>query len=330
MATNATNPLFKFEKAERVKCKASIMIEGLSGKGKSGLALLIGYVLANKDWDKVFHIDTENKSANLFVGVKSSLGDKFGKFNVGQLTPDVGFKPSNYLAFREAAVQAGAEAVIEDSISHAWQYKGGILDLVTDAKASGNKLYAKDSYAAWGDPTVVKEKNELLQLIRDHRVHVITTVRVKEKMEYDKDIEGKTKLVSLGEQQIQQGDLKYEPDLVLSMVSPGGLVKGVMKNPIAKCTKSRYAIFSVDQEYEFTPELLQQLKEYLDDGADPDELLEKQRKDYVNAVSEYLKSKPNIQPIWKEMKKQAGYDSIKLEDLPLNAIKSLFVQITQD
>ena len=61
----AGSPLFKFEEAQRTQCKASIMIEGLPGKGKTGLALLIGYYLGGEDWKSVFHIDTENKSANL-------------------------------------------------------------------------------------------------------------------------------------------------------------------------------------------------------------------------------------------------------------------------
>lgn len=321
------NPVFKFEDAQRVQCKASIMIEGLPGKGKTGLALLIGYYLAGQKWDKVFHIDTENKSANLFVDIPASDGSKFGHFKVGQLTSDIGFKPSNFLAFREAAVSAGAEVVIEDSISHAWQYKGGVLDLLNEAKAKDAR-YAKDSYAAWGDPEVVKEKNELLNLIRDHRTHVITTVRVKEKMEYIPGDDGKMKLQSLGEQQIQQADLKYEPDLVLQMQSPGSSRGNTIKHPIALCTKSRYAIFQEGQEYEFTPELLKQLKEYLEEGVDPETLLKQQKDEYIKAVTDYLTTKSAAKTIWNELKKQAGYADTKLADLPLEVIKKLYVKIT--
>ena len=54
------NPMFQFEDAERVQIKASIMIEGLSGSGKSGLALLLGFYLANGIWHDVFDVDTEN------------------------------------------------------------------------------------------------------------------------------------------------------------------------------------------------------------------------------------------------------------------------------
>ena len=63
------NPIFSFEEAKRVACKASILIEGLSGRGKSGLALLLAKGLT-KDWTKVFAIDTENKSLNLFTDLQ--------------------------------------------------------------------------------------------------------------------------------------------------------------------------------------------------------------------------------------------------------------------
>lgn len=325
MAQNRS-PVFKFEDAERIACKASIMIEGLPGKGKSGLALALGYVLAGKDWKKVFAIDTENKSANLFVGVDCSIGEPYGKFKVGQLTADIGYKPSNYLAFREAAIASGAVAVIKDSISHAWMYKGGVLDIVNEAKQRSKN--PKDTYAAWGDEEVVKEKNELLQLIRDPRVHVITTVRVKEKMEYIADEKtGGMKLQSLGEQQIQQADLKYEPDLVLHMLKPGKNKNGGVQHPVVRVVKTRYAIFDEGAEYEFTPELMLQLKAYLEDGVDPAELLEKQRQDYVQAVKGLLDTKPGLVPIWQVMKKDAGYETTKLTDMPLEVIKPLYIQL---
>ena len=316
-----------FEEAQRTACKASIMIEGLTGKGKSGLALLLARGLTDS-WEDVFAIDTENKSINLFAGLPCSGGDKFEKFKIGHLTPDIGFKPTNYIAYREAAKQQGAKAVIEDSISHAWQYKGGILDILADLKKS-NARYQKDSYAAWGDEAVVKEKNELLQLLRDPDLHIITTVRVKEKMEYGTDEKGKTTLVSLGEQQIQQADLKYEPDLVLHMVKPGKVKENSIQHPVAKVVKSRYAIFDEGEEYEFTPALIAQLKSYLEEGIDPEILLEQQRQDYITAVKDYLDAHPNAVAIWQVLKKDAGYAETELKDLSLDVIKKLYISITE-
>lgn len=321
-----TNPLFVFEEAQRIACKASIQIEGLSGRGKSGLALLLGYYLSGEDWTKVFAIDTENKSLKLFRDLVSSAEVPYGAFQIGELTADIGYKPSNYIAFREVAKEKGAKAVIEDSISHAWQYKGGVLDMVNDAKRSSVR-YQKDSYAAWSDEKVMEEKLKLMELLRDDGVHVITTTRVKEKMEYGQDSTGKNTLISLGEQQIQQSELKYEPDLVLHMLKAGGNTSKGVQHPVAKVIKSRYAIFQLDEEYEFTPNLMRQLKSYLEEGIDPAEIAAQQQEEYVAAVKDYLDSHPNAKAIWKVMKKDAGFDDNKLEELPLDGLKKLYIKL---
>jgi len=315
------NPNFKFEKAKRLQLKASIMVEGLPGEGKSGLALLLGYYLADKKWEDVSHIDTENKSGNLFAGIPFSNGTTVGEFMIGQLTEDVGYKPSNYLAFRQLAAEAGAKVVIEDSISHAWQYKGGLLDLVNAATERSGK---NDKYAAWRDPEVSAEKNRLLTLIRSDEVHVISTVRVKERFEYVTGADGKNSLQSMGEQQIQQADLKYEADLVLHMVKAGSATE----HPVARVIKTRYAILKKDEEYEFTPALCEQLRVYLSEGVDPEKLLEQQRLDYVTAAKEYLDQHPNAVNIWKVLKNDAGHAKTKLEELPLNILKMLYTEIT--
>lgn len=314
-----SNPQIKFKKAKRLKCKASILIEGLSGTGKSGLALAIARVLS-PSWDKVFATDTENNSLPLYSGLTLFTGEKITDFNVGDLTEDLGYSPSNYLAFRDLAIQEGAEAIVQDSISHAWQYKGGILDLVTQAQT--NKKY--NNYTAWGDEKVVAEKNKLLSLIRDSRIHVISTVRIKEKMEIVEGADGKKKIESIGEQQIMQGDIKYEPDLVLRMVSPGTADKA----PVVTVIKSRYAPFVKDETYTMNMTMLLQLKRYLEDGADPEELKEEQRLEYVKAVKEFLDAKPNFLPIWQKIKKDAGLEDTKLDDIGLEEIKQLYIKIS--
>ena len=317
----------QFEDAQRVQCKASIEFEGLSGTGKSGAAMLTAAILAGYDWKAVYACDTENRSLRLLVGTPCSDGNKYGSFKVAELTPDIGYAPSNYLAIREAAIQAGAKVFVQDSISHAWQYKGGVLDKVSDAKTSGNKLYAKDAYAAWGDPEVVAEKNKLLEMIRDERVHVISTVRVKEKMEYTKDAEGKTKLESLGEQQIQQSDLKYEPDLVLHMLKPGSNRNGKIEHPRVRVVKTRYAFLEKDEEYDWTPELIRQLKQYLEEGVDPETIFEQQRQEYIAGVKEII-SNPAKKAIAQVMKEDLGCKDIKLADMELSKIKQLYIGLS--
>lgn len=326
----AGNPLFQFQEATREQSKASILIEGLSGKGKSGLALLLGYYLAGEDWTKVFDIDTENNSVNLFAGINSSAGVPFGQFKHGNFTPDLKYKPSNYQEFKEMAISAGAEVVINDSISHAWTYEGGILDMIAELKKT-NKRYERDSYAAWGEDSIVSEKQKLFQLFRDHRCHMIATVRVKEKMEYQLNpATGKNEMVSLGEQEIMQADVKYEPDLVLHMVEPGRAYGNTISHPKARIVKSRYVIFQEGEIYEFTPSLCKDLVAYLNEGTSPAEILEKQRKELIDNITVFLDNHASKVNVWNVIKEDAGYKDIPLPELPLNVVKDLFIKLTID
>ncbi|MBP5596750.1 MAG: hypothetical protein J6Y02_15290 [Pseudobutyrivibrio sp.] len=324
------NPLFQFQEATREQSKASILIEGLSGKGKSGLALLLGYYLAGEDWTKVFDIDTENNSVNLFAGINSTAGVPFGQFKHGNFTPDLKYKPTNYIAFKEAALAAGAEVVINDSISHAWSYEGGILDRIAELKKT-QKRYERDSYAVWGDDEIMDEKQKLFQLFRDHRCHMIATVRVKEKMEYQfNESKGKNEMVSLGEQEIMQADVKYEPDLVLHMIEPGRAYGNNISHPKARIVKSRYVIFQEGEIYEFTPSLCKDLVAYLNEGTSPAEILEKQRKEYIDNITQFLDTHQSKLNVWNVIKSDAGYKNVPLTELPLDVIKTLFIKLTID
>jgi hypothetical protein len=333
-------PMASFTKLNREACRASIMIEGLTGKGKSGLALMIAYGLTggfkelpegadkstNATWEKIFTIDTENRSLNLFIGIPTSWGETFGQFYGAQLTSEDGYAPSNYLYLRDAAVKAGADVVISDSVTHMWTAKGGVLDKVNEIKLKNPRM---DNYRVWGEPEVSAEKQALIDVIRDHRCHVITTVRVKEKfdMQYNADKQ-KNEVVSIGEQQLQQEGLKYEPDLVLHMENPGS--GNPQRNPRAKVIKSRYAILAEGETYEFTPALCEQLRQYLAEGVSIETLLEQQRQDYVRAVKEILDTNTSAKTIWPVLKDEAKVKDKKLDDIELPILKHLYSQLIAD
>lgn len=310
----------KFRKAARQKLKASIMIEGLQGSGKSGLALLFAKALTD-DWSKIYAVDTENKSLDLFQGIKANTGETFGEFNKVDLTAEDGYSPSNYLTLRDEAIQAGAEVVIMDSISHMWNRKGGMLDMVSEAQNAG-----LDNYRSWGTEQNRKEKEVLNDIVRCADAHIITTVRIKEKfgLEFD-EVKGKNKVVSLGEQEIQQDGLKYEPDLVVRMVSAGN-IDGT--NPVITVIKSRYAILRTGEDYEVTPELLSQLRQYLDEGIDPEEIFKVQRADIIEQIKAYCDT-PAKRSIWKALKEDSGYTG-KTEDMPLDLIKRLYRKLIEE
>jgi hypothetical protein len=313
------------------------MIEGLTGSGKSGLSLMFAFGLAggflpeNQDpekqkeiWKTIFAVDTENKSLNLFINLMGCWGGQYNKFMSFQLTSDIGYRPSNYLILRDEAIKNNASVYIADSITHMWNAKGGVLDMVSEYKRDHPK--DTDNYRVWGQPEIADEKLKILDTMRHPHVHNIVTVRVKEKydMHYDADKQ-KNIVESLGEQQIQQGELKYEPDLVLHMLRAGN-PDGTL--PRVRVIKTRYAIFKRDEEYDITPTLCEQLREYLHEGVDASELLEKQRQDYIQAVTTFLNNNASARPIWQVLKQDAGHTATKLEDLPLDIIKSLYIKLT--
>ena len=307
----------QFTEVTRAQSKASVVIQGLSGKGKSGLALMMGLILAGDDWSKVYCLDTENRSLNLFEGLATHTGDKFGKFKKFDLLRIHGYKPSYYIASKEAAKAQGGLVFIQDSITHAWNGTGGVLQMV-DQKASANTKVNK--YNAWGDPEVVAEKDSLYEMIRDPEIHIICTVRLKEKFEL---ITGQG-FKSLGEQQIQMPDLKYEPDLVLDMVHSGTTTG---RAPQAIVVKSRYAIFSEGETYEFTREVLEQLRDYLAEGADPAIIMEQQRQEFIAEVKSILDGNTSKQTVWQIYKTEMGYEATPLEELPLAVVRKLLSRI---
>ena len=320
----------QFRKATRVQCKLSCAIEGLSGSGKSGLALAMARTFAN--WDKIYAVDTENKSLDLFVENIMHTGERVPKdsLNVADLLPEDGYKPTHYEALRNAVLAAKGEVIIFDSLSHLWQYKGGILDMVNQKQAEAGRNYNK--YTAWGDPEIVAEKNAIMSLVRHANIHTICTVRAKEKMEIVQGEDGKNIVQSLGEQQIMMPDFKYEPDLVLHMLKPGDYDDDTKTGsaPVVRVVKSRYRILRRDETYSMTPELLMQLKQYLEEGTNPEELLEMQRKDYIEGIKTYLDEHPNARVIWQALKDNAGLKDVKLNDMQLKDLKFLFNQVAAE
>ena len=175
------------------------------------------------------------------------------------------------------------------------------------------------------------EKQKLFQLFRDHRVHMIATVRVKEKMEYQfNEQKNKNEMVSLGEQEIMQADVKYEPDLVLHMVEPGRAYGKTISHPKARVVKSRYVILQEGETYEFTSSLCKDLVAYLNEGTSPAEIMEKQRKEYIENTTKYLDEHQSKVNVWNVIKEDAGYKNVPLTDMPLDVIKSLFIKLTID
>jgi len=99
---------------------------------------------------------------------------------------------------------------------------------------------------------------------------------------------------------------------------------------VATVLKSRYAIFEEGVEYEFNDAVLKQLKEYINEGVDPAILLEQQKKDYIDGVKNYCSGNKTRMSVWRNIKDSAGFVDAKIEDIPLETLRAMFIQLTQD
>lgn len=155
------HPAFKAIEAIREAVPALIALWGFSDSGKTYSALRLARGLAGQK-GKIAVIDTENKRAKLYAGL-------FGGWLHIDMQPP--FTPARYTAALDAAIKAGAGAVIVDSMSHVWEGEGGVLE---QADASSAKGLAK-----WKNPKMAYKR--MTNAMFRAPVHVIFCIRAKEK-----------------------------------------------------------------------------------------------------------------------------------------------------
>ncbi len=236
-----------FTKVTRQQAKLRMALTGVSGSGKTLGALYIAYGITG-DWGKIALIDTEHERGRFYAN-RSDLGT--GEYLYSPLYAP--YSPDRY----KALVAEGAEAVgpdgvvIVDSLSHAWNNEGGVLD-IKDKIAS---LQGKTSYTAWNEAG--KEQNAMVNHILSVPCHTIVTMRSKMDYALETNDKGKQVPVKLGLAPVQRDDTEYEFDIVLD----------IARSHIA--TASKDTTFLDRFGSVITPDLGRQLAEWLSNGAEP-------------------------------------------------------------
>lgn len=226
-----------FQKAVRQVAKLRLALSGPSGSGKTYSALLIASGIV--PIEKVAVVDTENGSANLYANL--------GTYSVLTLHPP--YTPKKYIEAIHAAEQEGFELVIIDSLSHAWNGEGGLLeqkDKATNAKYKGN------GWAAWRE--VTPEYNKLIETMLNSSCHIIATMRSKTEYMQD-DSNGRKRIVKVGAAPIQRDGIEYEFTVVFDLSI----------DHVATVNKDRTRLFD-GQYFVPTPNVGKTLKQWLDAG----------------------------------------------------------------
>lgn len=187
-----------FTKATKRQARLRMAIDGPSGSGKTYTALTFAFALG----DKVALIDTEHGSA-------SKYADIFPAFDVLELET---FHPQQYIDGITAAEAAGYDVLVIDSLSHAWEGEGGILELhdqATRRSGSGN------SFTAWKDITPLQRK--LVEGMLGSSCHIIATMRSKMDYIQTTDEKGRSVIKKVGMAPVQRQGMEYEFDVVVDM-----------------------------------------------------------------------------------------------------------------
>jgi len=230
-----------FHKAERRKAKLRLALCGPSGSGKTYSALLVARGLVGPS-GRIALIDTERGSGELYANLT--------EYDVAPL--DAPFTPNRYVSLIRDAEAGGYDAVVIDSLSHAWSGEGGVLDMKEKAEKS-----QRNSFAAWRD--VTPAHNVLVEAILQSNAHVIVTMRTKTAYDLVEE-NGKKKPVKVGLAPVQREGMEYEFTVVMDLSIEGH---------VATASKDRTSLF--DGQH-FVPDAKtgEVLKAWLESGVDPD------------------------------------------------------------
>lgn len=223
----------ELKKAKRQQAKLRIGLSWPSGSWKTYSALQLAYWLT-WDWAKIAVIDTENMSADLYSHL----------WEYNTLTLEAPFSPERYIEAIEACEKAGMEVIIIDSITHEWDWPGGIIEISNNMQ--GN------SFTNWWKLT--PRHNNFINAILQSSCHILTTVRRKQEYAMEKDEKTwKSTVTKMWLKEVTREWFEYELTINFDINR---------ENHLATASKDRTWIFDWKDFFLLTKEIWEQIKEW--------------------------------------------------------------------
>jgi len=234
--------------AEKRRVKFRGALSGPAGSGKTLGALKVARGLVGPE-GLITVIDTERNSSELYADARRF--PELGRFDVIEFTP-----PFTAAVYRQAIYEAqkGSEAIIIDSLSHAWTGQGGMLEQhgkAVDASRS------KNSWEAWRH--VTPDHDRLVDEMLACGCHLFVTLRTKTEWVTEKDENGRNKPVKIGlEPRFREG-IDYEFTVVWDVRQ---------EDHYASASKDRTALFSSFNDL-LSVRTGEMIRGWVEDGGEP-------------------------------------------------------------
>lgn len=223
-------------KAQRSKAWLKLVIDGVSGSGKTYSALQIAKGIGPEP--RVILVDTENGSGELYSHLY--------EYDYIRLMPP--FSPAKYVAAIEAAVRNENNVIILDSLTHCWKY-------ILSYKESLDAANPKAGFTNWAKAKLLFDevKTALLQC----PAHVIVTLRAGSEYAESYDSKGNKKFDKVGTKPIAEPDLEYEFTLALR----------IERSHLATAVKDRTERFDIAAPFTPSPTTGKTLWGWLNEGS---------------------------------------------------------------
>ena len=308
-----------FVLADRTQVPARIALTGPTNAGKtySAILLALGIVSATHPemsledkFKKIAFIDTE-RGRGKFYANRTDLTFPTAQYYYMEIQAP--YTSTKYInAIQEADKLVGPSGVIiTDSLSHAWNYEGGILD-----RKSQKDLGGGNSYTNWAPFTT--EQNQLMNAILTTKANTIVTMRSKMEYVMEQNQYGKMAPKKVGLKPIQRDDTEYEFDLTLMLDTDHNAF-------IVKDTSiiSQYADTAGNIGL-ITPEHGELFTKWLNQGVDPETLKEEQRLKNIEVIKQLARDNQNAKQIF-----LAFFPGVKSDELSFEQTKDALTRMRE-
>lgn len=206
---------FTASDATRAGLLLRVALSGPAGSGKTKTSLSIATRLAERFGfparSSIYGIDSESNNL-LKYAYSPNRGTGYRFKHVPMPVDDHSIDA--YTAALEYCEGEGAKIIVIDSLTHAWDGIGGVLEMVDSLTESST---SKNAFSV-GWKKMSPQQTRFMQRLLESPAHLIFTMRAHMEYVIEKGANGRTEPQKVGMGPVQRKGIEYEPDLFFELL----------------------------------------------------------------------------------------------------------------